>query len=83
MRIIKSSSESEISTASSAFIFSGFIPLIMLFVNGMFGQIITSGTVKVTLCFIFVALATDFSNKTRIKDKNEKIKLRHAKFMNK
>ena len=63
--------------------FVGFIPLIMLFVNGMFGQIITSGTVKVTLCFVFAALATDFSNKTRIKDENEKIKLRHEKLMNK
>lgn len=63
--------------------FVGFIPLIMLFVNGMFGQIITSGTVKVTLCFVFAALATDFSDAARIKDKNEKIKLRHAKLMNK
>ena len=35
--------------------FVGFIPLIMLFVDGMFGQIITSGTVKVTLCFIFAS----------------------------
>lgn len=61
----------------------GFIPLIMIFVDGMFGQIITSGATKIMLCFAFVALATDFSDAARIKDKNEKIKLRHAELMTK
>lgn len=63
--------------------FLNFIPLVMMFVNGMFGQIITSGAVKISLCFIFVAMATDFSAETRIRDKNEFIKLRHSKLMGK
>ena len=61
----------------------GFIPMIMMLTNSMFGQVITSGTVKIMLCFAFVALATDFSDAARIKDKNEKIKLRHAELMTK
>ena len=63
--------------------FIGFIPLIMLFVDGLFGQIITSGATKISMCFVFVAIATDFSTGAQIKEKNEKVRLRHAKLMEK